>query len=242
VLVHASIGVGLLAPLNTIADTTGMQGPRRFLLSLTMSLTLAGSVSAASAEASTYVGQQVGPAHGVVMLSVSARRITVSRVAFDCRKPGSALPGAGSGAIARGRFSVKIGYEYYSGRHAAKPIHLWARLTGAVHGATITGALATPKSGPCSGGHYTAAVAGRVASGGGGSPSTVGAGEENEGEESSVPGAPFAEAGNYEAAFNREWEAKIEELCHSKEVQQASGAPTCSTFVPAEKLTVPQAE
>jgi hypothetical protein len=222
-----------------------MKGPWRFPISLAMLLALAGGVTAASADATSYVARRADSAHVAAMLSVSGTRIAVKDVALACRKPGSALLGRGSGTIADGRFSVKVGYVYYSGQRSKKPAYLWATLTGVLHGATITGALSTSKSGPCSGEHYKAAVAGRVASGAVASPSS---GEENEGEESTVPGAPFAENGNYEAAFNAEWEAKIEELCHSRlpgggeGVQQSAAMATCATLLPPETVTPQQAE
>jgi hypothetical protein len=222
-----------------------MRGPWRFPISAAMLLALAGGVTAASAEATSYVARGVDSAHVAVTLSVSGTRIAAKDVALACRKPGSAHPGGGSGTIADGRFSIKVGYEYYSGRRSAKPEHLWATLTGVLHGATITGALSTSKSGSCGGEHYKAAVAGHLASGGGASPST---GEENEGEQSTEPGAPFAENGNYEAVFNSEWEAKIEELCHARlsgggeGVQQSAAMATCATLLPPETVTPQQAE
>jgi hypothetical protein len=222
-----------------------MRGPWRFLISVATLLALAGGLTAASAEATSYVARAADSAHVAVMLSVSGTRVAAKDVALACRKPGSSLPGHGSGTIADGHFSVKVGYEYYSGRRSAKPAHLWATLTGVLHGATITGALSTSKPGACSGEHYKAALAGRVASGGDATPST---GEENEGEQSTEPGAPFAENGNYEAVFNAEWEAKIEELCHSRlsgggeGVQQAAAMATCATLLPPETVTPQQAE
>jgi hypothetical protein len=224
-----------------------MKAPWRFPISVAVLLALTAGVSAASAGATSYVGHQA-LAHGTVMLSVSGGRVAVKDVAISCRKPGSALRARGHGAIADGRFSVKVGYEYYSGRRSAKPTRRWATLTGVLHGARINGALSTSKSSPCSGGRYMAAVAGRVASGEGTSPSTASSGEENEDEASTVPGAPFAENGNYEAAFNTEWEAKIEELCHSRltgggeGVQQSAAMATCATLLPPETVTPQQAE
>jgi hypothetical protein len=221
-----------------------MKAPRRFPISLAMALALAGGVVAANAQATSYVAHRADSPHVSVVFSVSGSRIAAQDVALSCKRPGDARPGRGSGEIVDGRFDVKVGYEYYSGRRSAKPAHLWAKLTGALHGATITGALSTSKPAPCSGGNFTAAVA----SAAGASPSTEAAGQENEGERSSEPGAPFGENGNYEAAFNAEWEAKIEQLCHSRPapvdegVGQSATAATCSTPVSPEAIPVLQAE
>lgn len=228
-----------------------MRAPWRLPISLAMLSALAGALTASSAGAASYVGHQTDPAHGVVVLSVSGARIAAKHVALDCAKPGSALPGEGSGALRDGRFNVKIGYEYSSGRFA-KPARMWARLSGRVHGSTITGTLSTLKSIPCSGGRYEATASGYVASGVVASPTVASAGEENENEKSTVPGAPFAE-GNYEAAFNAAWEEKIEQLCHSRPapteegVGQSATAATCSTpaapeVIPAGASPVLQAE
>jgi hypothetical protein len=217
-----------------------MRVPWRLPISLAMLLALAGALTASGAAAASYVGRQADAAHGVVVLSVSGARIAAKHVALDCAKPGSALPGEGSGALRDGRFNVRIGYEYSPGRFA-KPARLWATLTGRVHGATITGTLSTPRSVPCSGGRYKATASGYVASGGGGSPTVASPGEENENEKSTVPGAPFAE-GNYEAAFNAAWEEKIEQLCHSRPAPTEEGvgpsatAATCSTPVAPEAI------
>ena len=228
-----------------------MRAPWRLPISLAMLPALAAALPASSAGAASYVGRQANPAHGAVVLSVSGARIAAEHVALDCAKPGSALPGEGSGALRDGRFSVKIGYEYSSGRFA-KPARLWATLTGRLHGATITGTLSTPKSLPCSGGRYRATASGYVTSAAAASPTVASAGEENENEKSSVPGAPFSE-GNYEAAFNAAWEEKIEQLCHSRPapteegVGQSATAATCSTpvsaaAIAAEGVPVLQAE
>ncbi len=208
-----------------------------------MLLALAGGATAASAEATSYVARQADSAHVSVVFSVSGSRISAKDVALTCRKPGSALAGHGSGAIAGGRFDVKVGYEYYSGRHAGKPAHLWATLIGVLHGARITGALSTSRPGPCSGGHFTAAVASAASA----SPSTEATAEENEGERSSEPGAPFEENGDYEAAFNTEWEAKIEQVCRLRmesggEAGQAAATSTCADFLPPEGVAAQQAE
>ena len=217
-----------------------MRAPWRLPISLAILLALAAALTASSAAATSYVGRQAGRARGVVMLSVSGARISAKRVALDCAKPARALPGTGAGALRDGRFSVRIGYEFSSGR-SAKPALLWATLTGSLHGATITGVLSTPRSVPCSGGRYTAAVSGHAASGGAGSPAVASPGEQNENEKSGVPGAPFSE-GNYEAAFNAAWEEKIEQLCHSRPapteegVGQSATAATCSTPVSPEAI------
>jgi hypothetical protein len=228
-----------------------MRASWRLPSSLAMLLALAPALTAPSAGAVSYVGRQAGPAHGVVMLSLSGARVAAKRVALDCAKPASALPGTGSGALRDGRFSVAVGYEYSSGG-SAKPARVWATLTGRLHGATITGALSAPKSLPCSGARFTATVSGRAASGSGASPTVASAGEENENEKSGVPGAPFSE-GDYEAAFDAAWEEKIEQLCHSRPAPTEEGvgpgatAATCSTpmsgeTIPAGASPVLQAE
>jgi hypothetical protein len=217
-----------------------MRAPWRLSISLVVVLAQAAALTASSAGAASYVGRQADPTHGVVMLSVSGARIAAKRVALSCAKPGSALPGEGSGALRDGRFSVRIGYEYSSGR-SAKPALLWATLSGRVHGPTITGALSTPRSMPCSGGRFTATVSGHAANGGGAIPAVASPGEENENERSGVPGAPFSE-GNYEAAFDAAWEEKIEQLCHSRPAPAEEGvgpsatAATCSTPVSPEAI------
>jgi hypothetical protein len=223
-----------------------LKAPRRFPISLATLLALGAGVLATDAQATAYVARQADSPHVSVVFSVSGSRIAADDVALSCRQPGSARPGRGSGEIADGRFAVRIGYEYLSGRRSARPAHLWAKLTGVLHGATITGTLSTSKPAPCSGGHFTAAVASAASTSA--SPGTEAYGQENEGERSTEPGAPFGENGNYEAAFNAEWEAKIEQLCHSRPVPadegvgQSATAATCSTPVSPEAIPVLQAE
>jgi hypothetical protein len=221
-----------------------MKAHWRFPISLAILLNLTAGVSAAAAGATSYVARQADSPHVSAVFSVSGSRITAKDVALTCKKPGDALSGHGSGEIAGGRFEVKVGYEFYASRHSARPAHLWATLTGVLHGASITGALSTSKPAPCSGGHFTAAVASAAST----SPSGEAASEENEGERSTEPGAPFEENGSYESAFNSEWEAKIEQICHTRienggEAGQPSVATsTCAAFLPPEAVTSQQAE
>jgi hypothetical protein len=241
-------------------DTLSMRGPRRalrenrgvpVLLGLLIALVL--GISAAGAEASTYIGRQSAPARGAVMLSVSGRRVTAREVAVDCPKPAGALPGHGSGELDGGRFNVKISYQYFPGGRAGKPVHRWATLTGAIHGASISGDLATGRNGACIGAHYRAAVSshgttsavtnGVVTSTG----ESDGASEANGGGEAEptagVP--PFPEEGDYETAFNAAWESDIEGLCHPSSASagdgaQAAPAGSCLSIVSPENLQLPQ--
>jgi hypothetical protein len=221
-----------------------MKAHWRFPISLAILLNLAAGVGAAAAGATSYVARQADSRHVSAVFSVSGSHITAKDVALTCKKPGDALSGHGSGEIAAGRFEVRIGYEFYASRHSARPAHLWATLSGVLHGASISGSLSTSKPAPCSGGHFTAAVASAASP----SPNGEAAGEENEGERSTEPGAPFGENGNYESAFNSEWEAKIEQICHTRienggEAGQPSVATsTCAAFLPPEAVTSQQAE
>jgi hypothetical protein len=237
-----------------------LRTPRGVPVFLGLLLTLASCVGAASADASTYVGEQVGPAHGVVVLTVSARRVTARQVAVDCAGSGSTLAGHGSGQISAGRFSFKISYVYYvAGRAAsagssAKGVRQWATLTGAIHGARITGELATVKSGSCTGARFRATrgsrgrTSGTVTNGSvtsNGSEEATAGGEVSGGEPATAPGLPFPEEGNYEAAFNQAWETAVEGLCHasgssSAAQAQAAAVESCSSIVSPEGLALSQ--